>query len=66
MSFIGSEAEKATFSVEGLQSSIKDVLSSDCIVRNGLIVIENYFGIGALVHNRNGLGFFKIRGKVSF
>ncbi|XP_043509402.1 tumor protein p63-regulated gene 1-like protein isoform X1 [Frieseomelitta varia] len=62
----GSEGDKAKFSVEGLQSSIKDLLSSDCIVRNGLIVIENYFGIGALVHNRNGLGFFKIRGKVSF
>ncbi|KAK9296770.1 hypothetical protein QLX08_009297 [Tetragonisca angustula] len=62
----GSEADKAKFSVEGLQSSIKDLLSSDCIVRNGLIVIENYFGIGALVHNRHGLGFFKIRGKVSF
>ncbi|XP_043602004.1 tumor protein p63-regulated gene 1-like protein isoform X2 [Bombus pyrosoma] len=62
----GSEAEKARFNVEGLQSLIKDFLPSDCIIRNGLIIIENYFGVGALVHNRNGLGFYKIRGKVSF
>ncbi|XP_050492936.1 tumor protein p63-regulated gene 1-like protein isoform X2 [Bombus huntii] len=62
----GSEVEKARFNVEGLQSLIKDFLPSDCIIRNGLIIIENYFGVGALVHNRNGLGFYKIRGKVSF
>lgn len=66
MPFVGSEAEKARFNVEGLQSLIKDFLPSDCIIRNGLIIIENYFGVGALVHNRNGLGFYKIRGKVSF
>ncbi|XP_033185480.1 tumor protein p63-regulated gene 1-like protein isoform X2 [Bombus vancouverensis nearcticus] len=62
----GSEVEKARFNVEGLQSLIKNFLPSDCITRNGLIIIENYFGVGALVHNRNGLGFYKIRGKVSF
>ncbi|XP_016922441.1 tumor protein p63-regulated gene 1-like protein isoform X1 [Apis cerana] len=62
----GSEAEKAKFKVEDFQSCIKDFLPSDCSVRNGLIIIENYFGVGALVHNRNNLGFFKIRGKVSF
>lgn len=64
--FIGSEVEKAKFKVEDFQSCIKDFLPSDCNVRNGLIIIENYFGVGALVHNRNNLGFFKIRGKVSF
>ncbi|CAL7942524.1 unnamed protein product [Xylocopa violacea] len=62
----GSEAEKAKFNVEGLLSSIKDLLPSMCSIKNGLIIIENYFGVGALVHNRNGLGFFKIHGKVSF
>ncbi|CAK9826694.1 Tumor protein p63-regulated gene 1 protein [Anthophora retusa] len=62
----GSEAEKAKFNVEGLQSSINDLLPSECSVKSGLIIIENYFGVGALVHNRHGLGFFKIRGKVSF
>ncbi|XP_043796938.1 tumor protein p63-regulated gene 1-like protein isoform X2 [Apis laboriosa] len=62
----GSEVEKAKFKVEDFQLCIKDFLPSDCSVRNGLIIIENYFGVGALVHNRNNLGFFKIRGKVSF
>ncbi|XP_076756419.1 tumor protein p63-regulated gene 1-like protein isoform X2 [Xylocopa sonorina] len=62
----GSEAEKAKFDVEGLQSSIKDLLPSMCSIKKGFIIIENYFGVGALVHNRNGLGFFKIHGKVSF
>ncbi|CAK9818177.1 Tumor protein p63-regulated gene 1 protein [Anthophora quadrimaculata] len=62
----GSEEEKAKFNVESLQSSINDLLPSECSVKSGLIIIENYFGVGALVHNRNGLGFFKIRGKVSF
>lgn len=54
------------FDVEGLRSTIKDLLSSECNVKTGLIIIENYIGVGALVHNRNALGFFKIRGKVSF
>ncbi|KOC61641.1 Tumor protein p63-regulated gene 1 protein [Habropoda laboriosa] len=62
----GSEVEKAKFNVEGLQSSINNLLPWECSVKSGLIIIENYFGVGALVHNRNGLGFFKIRGKVSF
>ncbi|XP_006564580.2 tumor protein p63-regulated gene 1-like protein isoform X2 [Apis mellifera] len=62
----GSEAEKAKFKVEDFQTYIKDFLPSDCSIKNGLIIIENYFGVGALVHNRNNLGFFKIRGKVSF
>lgn len=30
------------------------------------IVLQNYVGIGSLIHNRNALGFFKIRGKFSF
>ncbi|XP_029047103.1 tumor protein p63-regulated gene 1-like protein isoform X3 [Osmia bicornis bicornis] len=62
----GSEEEKLRFDVEGLRSTIKDLLPSECNIRSGLIIIENYIGVGALVHNRNALGFFKIRGKVSF
>ncbi|XP_034190327.1 tumor protein p63-regulated gene 1-like protein isoform X1 [Osmia lignaria lignaria] len=62
----GSEEEKLKFDVEGLRSTIKDLLPSECNIRSGLIIIENYIGVGALVHNRNALGFFKIRGKVSF
>ncbi|XP_076236378.1 tumor protein p63-regulated gene 1-like protein isoform X1 [Calliopsis andreniformis] len=62
----GSEADKATYDVESLHSTIISVLPSECSIKTGSIIIENYFGLGALVHNRNGLGFFKIRGKVSF
>ncbi|XP_078044304.1 tumor protein p63-regulated gene 1-like protein isoform X4 [Augochlora pura] len=62
----GSEAEKAKFDVEGLHSTILSLLPVEAKVKTGSIIIENYFGLGALVHNRNGLGFFKIRGKVSF
>ncbi|XP_071446488.1 tumor protein p63-regulated gene 1-like protein isoform X2 [Hetaerina americana] len=30
------------------------------------IVLQSYVGLGSLIHNRNGLGFFKVRGKFSF
>ncbi|XP_076300372.1 tumor protein p63-regulated gene 1-like protein isoform X2 [Lasioglossum baleicum] len=62
----GSEAEKANFDVEGLHSTILSLLPVECNVKTASIIIENYFGLGALVHNKNELGFFKIRGKVSF
>ncbi|XP_003701141.1 tumor protein p63-regulated gene 1-like protein isoform X2 [Megachile rotundata] len=62
----GSEAERAKFDIEGLCSMIKGLLTTECNIKTGLIIIENYIGVGALVHNRNALGFFKIRGKISF
>ncbi|KAJ8967477.1 hypothetical protein NQ314_002791 [Rhamnusium bicolor] len=30
------------------------------------ILLENYIGLGSIIHNRNSLGFFKVRGKFSF
>ncbi|XP_065168249.1 tumor protein p63-regulated gene 1-like protein isoform X1 [Atheta coriaria] len=30
------------------------------------IVLQNYVGLSSLIHNRNTLGFFKVRGKFSF
>lgn len=30
------------------------------------ILLENYVGFGAIIHNRHDLGFFKVRGKFSF
>jgi len=39
---------------------------SHCSVEHKPIVLENYVGIGSLIHNRNALGFFKVRGKFSF
>lgn len=57
---------KIRFDVEAFQSTLKRLLPQRCNCINASIIIENYCGIGALVHNRNALGFFKIRGKVSF
>ncbi|PSN44647.1 hypothetical protein C0J52_07725 [Blattella germanica] len=41
-------------------------LSSPCKVEHKPIILENYVGLGSLIHNRNALGFFKVRGKFSF
>ncbi|XP_030753241.1 tumor protein p63-regulated gene 1 protein-like isoform X2 [Sitophilus oryzae] len=30
------------------------------------ILLENYIGFGAIIHNRHDLGYFKVRGKFSF
>lgn len=30
------------------------------------ILLENYVGLGSVIHNRHSLGFFKVRGKFSF
>ncbi|XP_032686776.1 tumor protein p63-regulated gene 1-like protein isoform X5 [Odontomachus brunneus] len=62
----GTEVVKTRFDVEVFHSTLKNLLPHECNVINMPIIIENYCGVGALVHNRNGLGFFKIRGKVSF
>lgn len=62
----GTEMEKMKFDVEGLQAALVSLLGENCRVVANSIVLENYLGLGALLHNRNALGFFKIRGKVSF
>ncbi|XP_021932849.1 tumor protein p63-regulated gene 1-like protein isoform X2 [Zootermopsis nevadensis] len=43
-----------------------NIRSSHCNIEHKPIVLENYVGIGSLIHNRNSLGFFKVRGKFSF
>lgn len=30
------------------------------------LVVENYFGLVSLLHNASHLGYFKMRGKISF
>ncbi|CAG9760892.1 unnamed protein product [Ceutorhynchus assimilis] len=30
------------------------------------VLLENYIGLGSIIHNRHDLGFFKVRGKFSF
>jgi hypothetical protein len=37
-----------------------------CTIEHKPIVLENYVGIGSVIHNRNALGFFKVRGRFSF
>lgn len=62
----GSEVDKAKFDVQRLYTLLTSLLPKECTVIKAPIIIENYFGLGAFVHNRNALGFFKVRGKVSF
>ncbi|XP_071561736.1 tumor protein p63-regulated gene 1-like protein isoform X1 [Temnothorax nylanderi] len=62
----GTEIIKTRFDIEAFNTTLKSLLPRECNVVNMPIIIENYCGLGALVHNRNGLGFFKVRGKVSF
>lgn len=50
--------------VEELQDRPDTVAT--CTVNQSPIVIENYVGIASLLHNATELGFFKLRGKVSF
>lgn len=52
--------------VEQLTSAIKELDASKCLITNRDILLENYVGIGSVIHNRNSLGFFKVRGKFSF
>ncbi|XP_012530453.1 tumor protein p63-regulated gene 1-like protein isoform X2 [Monomorium pharaonis] len=62
----GTEIVKTRFDIEAFDTMLKSLLPRECNIVNMPIIIENYCGLGALVHNRNGLGFFKVRGKVSF
>lgn len=62
----GTEVVKTRFDIDAFQTTLKSLLPQESSVITMPIIIENYCGLGALVHNRNSLGFFKIRGKVSF
>lgn len=62
----GSEMDKTKFDVEAMHAAILSLIPEECNMVTGPIIVENYCGIGALVHNKNALGFFKVRGKVSF
>lgn len=41
-------------------------VNHNCMIIEEPIILHNYAGIGAVFHNRNNLGFFKVRGKFSF
>ncbi|XP_033219605.1 tumor protein p63-regulated gene 1 protein-like [Belonocnema kinseyi] len=54
------------YDVKGLHLALESLVPENATKINRPILIENYLGVGSLIHNRNALGFFKIRGKVSF
>ncbi|XP_043481040.1 tumor protein p63-regulated gene 1-like protein isoform X1 [Leptopilina heterotoma] len=62
----GSETDKTKYDVKGLEEALQSIIPEHSSKLNRPIIIENYIGICSLIHNRNSLGFFKIRGKVSF
>ncbi|KAJ8934914.1 hypothetical protein NQ318_002654, partial [Aromia moschata] len=41
-------------------------MKENSIILHHNILLENYIGLGSIIHNRNSLGFFKVRGKFSF
>ncbi|PNF40926.1 hypothetical protein B7P43_G14979 [Cryptotermes secundus] len=57
-------AQNIVLAVEKAQTTNKT--APCCNIEHKPIVLENYIGIGSLIHNRNALGFFKVRGKFSF
>lgn len=57
-------ATELSNTLEALQER-PDVINK-CNIFSSPIVIENYVGIASLLHNATELGFFKLRGKVSF
>jgi hypothetical protein len=57
-------ARNLVSAVEKAQTANRTALH--CNIQHKPIVLDNYVGIGSLIHNRNALGFFKVRGKFSF
>lgn len=67
---------KLTYSVENLHRALVQVFTNEniessnvnynCAFEESPIVLQNYLGIGAVIHNKHNFGFFKVRGKFSF
>ncbi|XP_072388858.1 tumor protein p63-regulated gene 1 protein-like isoform X2 [Diabrotica undecimpunctata] len=51
--------------IENLCVSVQKWKENAVILQHN-ILLENYVGIASVIHNRNSLGFFKVRGKFSF
>ncbi|XP_026747701.1 tumor protein p63-regulated gene 1-like protein [Trichoplusia ni] len=66
----GTAEEKSTYDMETfavkLQRAIEHMPSSACCIHHSPIVIQSYVGVTSLLHNKAGMGFFKVRGKFSF
>ncbi|CAD7090938.1 unnamed protein product [Hermetia illucens] len=64
------------YSVDGFYDALVQTISNNnsknadnttiCKFEEGPIVMQNYIGIGAMIHNKHNFGFFKVRGKFSF
>lgn len=59
------------YDVESLSKQLPVALakfekSSKSMVQDKPILLHNYLSVGSLIHNRNSLGFFKVRGRFSF
>lgn len=60
-----------SYNVETLSENLMAVMEklgkpSKSIVQQKPILLHNYLSLGSLIHNRNSLGFFKVRGRFSF
>lgn len=66
----GTAEEKSTYDMETfaikIQRAIENMTSSACCIHHSPIVIQSYVGVTSLLHNKTGMGFFKVRGKFSF
>lgn len=65
------------YSVQNLYEVLEQAIISDtqtdqngirkpCSMTEEPILLENYLNVGAMIHNKNNFGFFKVRGKFSF
>lgn len=66
--------KKHIYSVESFNEALQSIFSNanpdsvvfNCQFKEGPILMENYVGVGAVIHNKHSFGFFKVRGKFSF
>lgn len=49
-----------------LQRAVEVMPSSSSCIHHSPIVIQSYVGVTSMLHNKIGMGFFKVRGKFSF
>ncbi|XP_034248801.1 tumor protein p63-regulated gene 1-like protein isoform X1 [Thrips palmi] len=60
-----------SYNVETLSESLMATMEklgkpTKSIIQHKPILLHNYLSLGSLIHNRNSLGFFKVRGRFSF
>ncbi|XP_046680098.1 tumor protein p63-regulated gene 1-like protein isoform X2 [Homalodisca vitripennis] len=63
------EKERSIFNVDDFAYHLVHAVEKPnrpCSIEHKPILLDNYVGLGSLIHNKNALGFFKVRGKFSF